>query len=153
MAERRTPAEYASEIRAARDRLVEFAERCSDDDWRARLPGDDPRPVGVIVDHVADAYGYIGDFVRTVLRGESLAVDGALIDELNAKHASAYTGVTRMAAIEHLQRRGDAFIELISALGDGDLELGDGRVGRLAAIAIRHADDHRSDVEACLADR
>ena len=33
------------------------------------------------------------------------------------------------------------------------LAAGDGRVRRLAQVAIRHADDHRSEIEAALAAR
>ncbi len=41
----RTPAAYAADIEAARDRLIAFVTACSDQDWRAApLAGDgDPR--------------------------------------------------------------------------------------------------------------
>ena len=56
--------ELAREVAAARQRLIEFVGRCPDAQWTARpLADDDPRTVGVIVDHVADAYEYLGSFV------------------------------------------------------------------------------------------
>jgi hypothetical protein len=42
---------------------------------------------------------------------------------------------------------------LVAGLSAADLAAGDGRVRRFAQIAIRHADDHRSEIEAALAAR
>jgi hypothetical protein len=42
---------------------------------------------------------------------------------------------------------------LVAGLSAADLAAGDGRVRRLAQVAIRHADDHRSEIEAALAAR
>lgn len=40
--------------------------------------------------------------------------------------------------------------EDLSNLEPAQLELGDGRVARLATIAARHADGHREEIEAAL---
>jgi len=40
---------------------------------------------------------------------------------------------------------------LVAGLSPADLAAGDGRVRRLAQIAARHADEHRSDIETALA--
>jgi hypothetical protein len=143
--------ELASEVSAARDRLVDFVGRCPDDQWDARpLGDDDPRSVGVIVDHVADAYEYIGTWVGELARGQTVEVTPALVDELNARHAAGIEAATRDGVIEHLRRSGDAIVALVGSLDPDQLSGGDGRVARLAEIAARHADDHRQELEGAL---
>jgi hypothetical protein len=68
--------------------------------------------------------------------------------------AMSWSGsVSRAKATEHLRRSGDAISRLVAGLGVADLAAGDGRIRRLAQIAARHADDHRTDIEAALASR
>jgi hypothetical protein len=61
--------------------------------------------------------------------------------------------VSQADATEHLHRSGAAISELVAGLSAADLTAGDGRVRRLAWIAVRHADDHRADIETALAAR
>jgi hypothetical protein len=148
--EARSPAQYAADIDAARERLVAFAAGCSPARWRAAPLEGDARPVGVIVDHVAHAYEYMGGWMRRILAGEDVAVDGAAVDALNAEHAAAATAVTPDEAIEHLRRSGAAFSGLVAGCSAEGLQAGGGRVERFAQIAIRHPDDHRAEIEAAL---
>jgi hypothetical protein len=143
----RSPAEYAAEIDAARDRLIAFAAGCTPEQWRAAPLQGDPRPVGVIVDHVAHAYEYLGGWVRQILAGEAVAVDGATVDALNAEHAAAAGAVTPDEAVEHLRRSGADFSGLVAGCSAAGLQAGGGRVERFAQIAIRHPDDHRAEIE------
>jgi hypothetical protein len=152
MTDARTPAEHAEQIAAARDRLLAFAAGCTDEDWLARplaASGDD-RAVGVIVDHVAHAYDYMGGWLRQILAGADPAVDVALVDGLNAAHATEASHLTQAGAMDHLQRSGDAMISLIAGLADSDLDAGGGRVRVFAQIAARHPDNHRTDIETAL---
>jgi len=143
--------ELAREVSAARDRLIEFVRRCPEDQWQSRpLGDDDPRTVGVIVDHVADAYQYIGAWVDELAQGEAVEVTPALVDELNARHAAQVAAPTRDSVVGHLLHSGDAIVALVGSLGPGQLSAGDGRVARLAQIAARHADSHRDELEAAL---
>ena len=147
----RSAHDYATEIGQARDRLVKLAERCDDEQWCAHLRNsDDQRPMGVIIDHVADAYAYMGGWMRVILDGQTPQVSTELVDELNARHATSAASVTREEAIAHLRQEGDALIDLVRPLRAEDLELGGGRVQRFAEIAIRHADAHRSEIEEAL---
>jgi hypothetical protein len=144
--------ELALEVSAARARLVEFVRRCTDDQWAAQPLADDPRAVAVIVDHVADAYEYLGSFVVRLSRGEPVEVSGAIVDELNARHASAVHAPTREAVIDHLASSGDNFVACIEPMDAQQLAAGDGRVtiARFAQIAALHADDHRVALEEAL---
>jgi DinB superfamily len=145
-----TVRELADEVIRARDGLVARARRITPNQWRARpLDGDD-RPIGVVVDHVADSYGYLGRFVRQLLVGEALELSAQIIDDFNARHATEAVAATPESAIAHLQENGDAFAALIRPLAEADLDRGDGRVRGFALIAIRHADNHGTEIEAAL---
>src|SRR5947209_12019670 len=119
----RSPAQYAAEIDAARDRLIAFAASCPPEQWQAAPLEGDPRPVGVIVDHVAHAYDYMGGWVRRILDGEDVAVDGATVDALNAEHAVA-AAMTPDEAIKHLRSSGAAFSGLVAGCSAADLQGG-----------------------------
>jgi DinB superfamily len=149
--EGRSPAQYAAEIGAARDRLIAFVESCTAEHWSAAPLDGDPRPVGVVADHVAHAYEYLAGWMRGILRGEAVTANSDVVDALNAEHAGGAAGVTRTEAAAHLRRSGAAISALVASCTDEDLQAGDGRVERLAQIAIRHADDHRTDMETALA--
>jgi hypothetical protein len=147
----RDPAAYAADIEAARDRLIAFAGGCSEADWRAAPLDGDPRPVAVVVDHVADSYEYLAGWIRQLVAGEPVEVTGEIVDDLNADHAAGAAAVSQADAVEHLRRSGAAISALIAGLSADDLAAGDGRVRRFAQIAIRHADNHRTDIETALA--
>jgi hypothetical protein len=144
------PAIYASEIAAARQRLISFVQGCSAADWQACVLDGDPRPVGVVVDHVAHSYEYLSGWMREILAGDNPDVNADLIDELNAAHAAAAAQASQTAAVDHLRSSGDVIIRLVGGLNPADLDAGGGRVRRLAEVAIRHADGHRSEITAAL---
>jgi DinB superfamily len=137
---------------ASRDRLQAFAASCSDDLWTATPLSEqgDGRTVGVIVDHVADAYEYIGALLAAIVAGQDPQVSPELVDEFNSAHAAAAAAITQADAAAHLQRSGDAAIALVSGLAETDLALAGGRVGRFAQILTRHPDDHRAQIEAAI---
>jgi hypothetical protein len=139
------------DVARARERLVEFVDRCTDEQWASSPLGDgDPRPVGVIVDHVADAYEYLAGWVGQLARGQSVEVSSDVVDDLNARHAKDISAPTRADAVDHLRRSGDAFMALVESLSPEQLARGDGRIVRFAQIAARHADNHVSELEAAL---
>ena len=149
----RSPAELAADIDAARERLTGFVGSCSDADWRSAPLDGDPRPVGLVVDHVADAYEYLAGWIRQLVAGQPVDVNNEVVDALNAEHARTAGPVTRAEAAGHLRRSGADIAALVAGLSAADLAAGDGRVRRFAQIAIRHADDHWSEIEAALAAR
>jgi hypothetical protein len=152
MAEGLSPPEHAAQIAAARDRLLAFAATCTDEVWHATplAAQGDHRAVGIIVDHVAHAYDYMGGWMRDILAGGSPQVDVALVDRLNAAHSASAGHLTQAGAMEHLTRSGDDVIGLVAGLAAADLDAGGGRVRRFAEIMARHPDTHRADIEAAL---
>ena len=149
----REPAAYAADIDAARDRLVSFVSSCGEEEWRAAPLDGDPRPVAVVVDHVADAYEYLAGWISQLVAGQPAEVNSEVVDALNAQHARDAARVSRAEATEHLRRSGEAISRLVAGLSAAGLAAGDGRVRRLAQIAAWHADDHRADIETALAAR
>lgn len=142
-----SPAAHAQAIDEARQRLLAFVRQCPDDVWRsAPVPGD-PRTVGIIADHVAHAYEYLADWIGDVAEGKEIALSTELVDDLNAGHASGAIDITREQVADHLRSSGDALIALIGGLEAAHLDLDDGRIRRLATIAARHADGHRTEFE------
>jgi hypothetical protein len=107
--------------------------------------------VGVVVDHVAHAYEYLAGWMRQLVAGQPVDVSNKVVDALNAEHARTAGSVTRAEAAGHLRRSGADIAALVAGLSAAGLAAGDGRVRRLAQVAIRHADDHRSEIEAALA--
>lgn len=150
MSEDLSPAQHAAAIDQARQKLSAFVLRCTDEQWRSAPIEGDPRPIGVITDHVAHAYEYLAGWIGELLAGGSPHVTADLVDELNAEHASRAEAMTPGDVAAHLKRSGDALVSLIGNIEPAQLELGDGRVARLAIIAARHADGHRDEIEAAL---
>jgi hypothetical protein len=146
------PHDLVRDMSGSRARLIAFAAGCSDEQWVSCPLGEgDRRSVSVIVDHVADSYEYIGGWVKSLVGGGTVDVDTDDVDQLNAMHASNTTALQREEVIEHLNRSGDQFIDLVAGLTSDDLAIDGGRVARMAQIAYRHADSHRSEIEAALA--
>ena len=152
----RDPAAYAADIDAARDRMIGFVSGCGDEEWRAAPLDGDPRPVAVVVDHVAHAYEYLAGWISQLVAGQPVEVDSDVVDALNAQHARDAKAVSWDEATEPLRRSGAAISALVACLdpaGPAGLAAGDGRVRLMAQIAARHADEHRADIEAALAVR
>ena len=147
----RSPAAYAADIDAARERMIAFVSGCSDKQWLTAPLNGDPRPVAVVVDHVAHAYEYLAGWIRQIVAGQRVEVNSDAVDALNAQHARDAAAVSKAEATEHLRRSGVAISLLVAGLSAADLAADDGRVRRLAQIAARHADDHRADIETALA--
>jgi hypothetical protein len=150
VADLRDPSAYAAAIEKTRDDFIEVARRCPDGAWREPLSDEDPRSVGVVVDHVADAYDYIGSFITRLQAGEAIQVDAEVIHGLNAAHAGRAAAVSRDEAVDHLGQQGDALVQLVAGLSDDDLAANDGRMARLAEIAAGHAVNHQAEIESAI---
>jgi hypothetical protein len=145
-----SPSECAVAIDEARGRFSEFVRQLTDEEWQTSPVDGDPRPAGVITDHVAHSYEYLAGFITELLQGGEPRVNPAIVDGLNAEHAADLGTVTPEHVIGHLGASGDALISLISGLEPSQLDLGDGQVRRFAVIAARHADSHREEIESAL---
>ena len=102
---------------------------------------------------MAHAYEYLAGWMRQIVAGQRVEVNSDAVDALNARHARDAAAVSKVEATDHLRRSGVAISLLVAGLSAADLAADDGRVRRLAQIAVRHADDHRTDIETALAAR
>ena len=98
--ETRDPAAYAADIDAARDRMIAFVGSCTEQEWSAAPLDGDPRPVAVVVDHVADAYDYLAGWMRQMVAGQRVEVDSDVVDALNARHALTWAVRTSSSTAE-----------------------------------------------------
>jgi hypothetical protein len=143
-------AELADAVVRNRDALIMLAQRCSRPQWVSSPLTDDPRPIGVVVDHVADWYTTLARWVAALLARETLEVSHAIIDARNAVHASAATTVGCDAVVSHLRQAGNAMADAIRPLSTAQLDADKGWVRRFAEVAARHTDDHRAEIEGAL---
>src|SRR5271166_6690246 len=94
-----SPAAYAADIDAARERMIAFVSGCGDEEWHAAPLDGDPRPVAVVVDHVAHAYEYLAGWMRQIVAGQRVEVNSDAVDALNAQHALDAAAVSKVEEI------------------------------------------------------
>jgi uncharacterized damage-inducible protein DinB len=102
-------------------RLIAFATGLTDAEWRSRTPRDG-RTIGVIVHHVATVYPLEIQLAQTVAAGTpvtGVTMDG--INEMNARHATENSAVTKEEALDLLRRNSAAAAAAIRAFSDEQL--------------------------------
>ena len=111
------------------DVLTRFVENCPDESWRRECPGE-RWPVGVVARHVAAShYGALG-LAKMMVSGEKLPeLTGAVVDQMNLKHAEKHRNCTRDEVLEILRRNGSSVAEFVAGLSDADLD----RTGHIPA--------------------
>ena len=91
-------------------------------EWQTRLPGDGRR-IGVVVHHVASVYPLEIQLAQTVAAGNPVTgVTMADVHAMNARHAEEHDTVTKMVALELLERNSAAAAAAIRALSDEQLD-------------------------------
>jgi hypothetical protein len=102
--------------------LAGFARGFTDIDWGTRMPHDG-RAFGVIVHHVASQYVLEMQVAMQVAGGQPIeGIVAATIDQINAKHAAEFGGVTKQAALDLLRRNSAAAADAIRSLTDEQLD-------------------------------
>jgi hypothetical protein len=104
--------------------LADFAEGLSEEEWRTPVTsGNDRRPVGVLVHHVAFMYPIEIDVVRAVASGKAVTdVTWDAVAGINAKHATDQADVTKAAALELLRKNSREAAAAVRALTDDELD-------------------------------
>jgi hypothetical protein len=102
--------------------LAKFASALSDTEWHSRVPKDG-RKVGVVVHHVATMYPLEIQLAQTLAAGQPVTgVTWDAVHEINARHASEHDAVSKVAALDLLQRNSAAAAAAIRALSDEQLD-------------------------------
>jgi hypothetical protein len=104
--------------------LAAFVEGLSETEWRAPMTtGNDRRPVGVIVHHVAFVYPIEVDLAKAIAGGKAVTdVTWEVVAGLNGKHASDQAGVTKAAALELLKKNSREAAAAVRAFTDEELD-------------------------------
>jgi uncharacterized damage-inducible protein DinB len=105
--------------------LAAFVEGLSEAEWRTPMSGGgkDRRSVGVIVHHVASAYPIEVDLARAIAGGKAVTdVTWEAVGDMNAKHASDQSQVTRVAALDLLRRNSHQAAAAVRAFTDEELD-------------------------------
>ena len=102
--------------------LADFASSLNDEEWQIHVPHDG-RKVGVTVHHVASMYPLEIQLAQGILKGDQqVGVTWDVVADINAKHASEFSGVNKEQALELLRRNSKAAADAIRALNDEDLD-------------------------------
>jgi hypothetical protein len=141
--------------------LEAVAGALTESEWETRIPGDG-RTIGVVVHHVATMYPLEIELAQALAAGKPIAgVTWDIVNELNARHASENTAVTKGEAIDLLRRNSATAADAIRALGDQELDRAAGvSLNADAPLtcqffledhAVRHSYHHLARIRAALA--
>jgi catechol 2,3-dioxygenase len=152
--------ELADRFRAANADFAGFVNSMTDADWAAPCPKESTT-VGVAAHHVAAAYPAVLAKLEAQHRGESVQkAPQELLDEANARHNAAFTGVSVSDVLDDLREGAAPVAAAIRLLTDADLDrpLVDGAGSPLVLfeawvrnVAIGQIGAHRSDLVEALA--
>jgi hypothetical protein len=102
--------------------LAALAGSLTDAEWDTRLPKDG-RKVGVVVHHVASMYPIEIHLAQLLANGSPIeGVTWDVVDQINAKHATEFDGVTKDAALDLLRRNSSDAAAAIRAITDEQLD-------------------------------
>lgn len=106
-------------------RLIQFAERLSEEEWHTAVNerGTMERTVGVIVHHVATMYPIELDVARAISGGQSVThVTWGLVAQLNAQHAAQHQGVSKEEALALLRKNSEEAATAVRSFSDAELD-------------------------------
>jgi hypothetical protein len=105
--------------------LATFVEGLSDADWSKPMAtgGNDRRPVGVIVHHVAAVYPIEVDLAKAIGSGKAMTdVTWDVVADLNAKNARENAGISKAAVLEMLRKNAREAAAAVRAFTDEQLD-------------------------------
>jgi DinB family protein len=113
----------ASRIEEGAAGLAAFADKLSEEEWKVPMAlGNDRRPVGTIVHHVATMYPLEVDLARAVAAGQVPDVTWDAVADVNANHAREVAGVSKAAALELLRKNSREAAAAVRNLTDEELD-------------------------------
>jgi hypothetical protein len=115
----------AARIEEGANGLAAFAEKLSEADWKApgSTGGNDRRPVGVVIHHVASVYPIEVDLAKTIGSGKAVTeVTWEAVAELNAGHSKEKSGVGKAETLELLRKNSGEAAAVVRAFTDEQLD-------------------------------
>jgi ubiquinone/menaquinone biosynthesis C-methylase UbiE len=112
----------ARRIEEGADILATFAQSLTEAEWHTAVSATDPRSIGVIVHHVASVYPIEIELAKAIARGKAVTeVTWEAVAELNAKHASEQSGVSKASALELLHKNSREAANAVRRFSDNEL--------------------------------
>ena len=109
-------------IEEGADILATFAQGLTEAEWRTSVSATDPRSIGVIVHHVASVYPIEIELAKAIASGKAVTdVTWEAVAELNAKHASEQSGVSKASALELLHKNSREAASSVRCFSDDEL--------------------------------
>ena len=144
----------AQQFEQANHALIATVDRLSDDQWRAKTPGDG-RSVGVVAHHVAEGHKGIAGLAGAIAHGQPvppLTMD--MIHQGNATHAAQHAHCTKAETLALLRQNGAAAAATVRGLGETELDrtatlpLGTMSASQvIERILIGHVHDHHGSIQ------
>jgi hypothetical protein len=111
----------ATQFEAKAAEMTKAIETLTDADWKKVTSA--KWSVGVTAHHVAGAHEGIAGIVKTVAAGQSMPpFTMAMLDEMNAKHASEHAGCTKAETLELHKKGAGAAAAVVRGLSDAELD-------------------------------
>ena len=112
----------ARRIEEGADVLATFAQGLTEAEWRTPVSATDSRSIGVIVHHVANVYPIEIELAKAIASGKAVTdVTWEAVAELNDKHASEQSGVSKTSALELLHKNSREAASSVRCFSDDEL--------------------------------
>lgn len=119
----------ARQFERMNDAFIATVEGCPEERWSARCP-DTGWPANVQAHHIAGGLALFPPMLAAIADGDTVPpLDGATMDERNARHAAACADVSKDEVLADLRGNGAAAAAWIRSLSDAQLD----RTGTVAA--------------------
>jgi len=115
----------AARIEEGANGLAAFAEKLTDAEWKSpgSTGGNDRRPVGVVIHHVASVYPIEVDLAKTIGSGKAVTeVTWEAVAELNSGHSKEQAAVGKAEALELLRKNSREAAAVVRTFTDEQLD-------------------------------
>ena len=148
--------ELVERFDALNNELISFVEKCSDENWKKVVSGEE-WTVGVVTRHVAGGHYGLLDFAKNIVAGNALPeISMDQIDQINAKHVQDHADCTKEEVLGMLRKNGSSIAEFVNGLDDEDLAKtahfslagGDINTKQLIKIIMHGGTEHLTNIKA-----
>jgi hypothetical protein len=115
----------AARIEEGANGLAAFAETLTDVEWKApgSTGGNDRRPVGVVIHHVASVYPIEVDLARAIGSGKAVTeVTWDAVAELNSNHSKEHATTGKAETLQLLRKNSKEAAAVVRAFTDEQLD-------------------------------
>jgi hypothetical protein len=150
----------ATQFEAKTAEMTSTLEKLTDADWK-KTTAAEKWTVGVTAHHVASAHEGITGILKTVASGQPMPpFTMAMLDEMNAKHATEFANCTRAETLALHKKNAAAAASVVRGLSDAELDRSGAPITGMPVmtahqivegILINHIDDHLGSIKKTVA--